>query len=79
MSNANHLGATLSEISRARELVGQLRSAVSGSGASVLDQIERALIAASESASSAAGLMQQQSQRLSELSALVVGSTGRHF
>ena len=79
MSNANHLGATLIEIARARELVGQLRGAVGGSSASVLDQLEQSLSAASESASSAAGLMRQQSQRLAELSAMVVGSTGRHL
>ena len=79
MSNANHLGATISEIARARELVGQLRGTVSGSGADVLDQLEQSLFAASESASSAASLMQRQSQHLAELSAMVVGSTSRHF
>lgn len=79
MTNANHLSTAISEIARARELVAQLRGAVNGGGAPVLDQLEQALFTASESANSAASLMRQQSQHLAELSALVVGSTGRHI
>jgi hypothetical protein len=79
MSDANHLDTTISQISRARALVGELRGTVGGGGVAILDKLEQALIAASESANGAAGLMHQQWQRLSELSALVVGSTGRHF
>ena len=79
MSSANHLGIAISEIARAREFVAQLRAENSGGSASILGQLEQALATASENANSAAGLMRQQSQRLSELSAMVVGSTGRHF
>ena len=79
MSNANHLGVAISEIARAREFVAQLRAASAGGGAMVLDQLEQSLSTAFENANSAAGLMRQQSQRLTELSAMVVGSTGRHF
>ena len=79
MSNANHLGVAISEIARARELVAQLRAENGGGNAAVVGQLEQALSTAFESANSAAGLMRQQSQRLTELSAMVVGATGRHF
>ena len=80
MNTISEIGAVVAEIERARQLVQELRGKSSpGEISAIAGQLDEALSAAASNAANAAKQFGNLTQRLNELSSVVVGSTARHF